>query len=309
MKVCFVGVGSIGKRHIKNLSIVMKEKAMPLVVHVLRRRGNVLDDDVSKVINKEIYDIEKMDDMYDAIFITNPTYLHYETLLKLKNKTNYFFVEKPVFDDINIDASEFTSDNSKQYYVACPLRYTKVLRSVNEMLTDEKVISIRAISSSFLPEWRAGVDYRETYSAHKEQGGGVSIDLIHEWDYLSSLFGFPNDVIYVCGKYSHLDIDSEDLALYIGVYDDKLVELHLDYFGRNVKRQVEIYTNEAVYLFDIANSKVYRNGKCIREYEENANDKYLEEMRYFCKLQEGKCTNTNNIEHALKVMKIAVGKI
>ena len=52
-----------------------------------------------------------------------------------------------------------------------------------------KVYSARAISSSYLPDWRPGQDYRTTYSAHKDMGGGVSIDLIHEWDYLSWLFG------------------------------------------------------------------------------------------------------------------------
>lgn len=308
MKVCFVGVGSIGKRHIKNLKFVTQERNIPLEVHVLRRKGNTLNKEMIEIICKEVHDIEQLDDMYDAIFITNPTYLHYETLIELKEKTNYFFVEKPVFDRVDVDISEFREEDSKKYYVACPLRYTRVVKSARNIISDEKVICVRAISSSFLPEWREGMDYRKTYSAHKEQGGGVSIDLIHEWDYLCSLFGFPVETVYMSGKYSRLEIDSEDLAVYIGVYEDKIIELHLDYFGRCVKRQFEIYTDKATYLFDIVNGNVYRNGECINHYEEDTNDKYLEEMRYFCNLQEGKCRNVNDIQHALNVMKIAIGK-
>ncbi|WP_298654045.1 Gfo/Idh/MocA family oxidoreductase, partial [uncultured Proteiniphilum sp.] len=61
------------------------------------------------------------------------------------------------------------------------------------------------------PDWRPNTDYKKSYSAKKEEGGGVSIDLIHEWDYLIYLFGFPQEVYNLQGKFSHLDINSEDL--------------------------------------------------------------------------------------------------
>ena len=66
------------------------------------------------------------------------------------------------------------------YYVACPLRYNAVIQYIKDNIDLQDVISVRSISSSYLPDWRPGVDYRKTYSAKKELGGGVSIDLIHE---------------------------------------------------------------------------------------------------------------------------------
>ena len=56
-----------------------------------------------------------------------------------------------------------------------------------------------------------GVDYRTVYSAHKAMGGGVTIDLIHEWDYLVELFGVPDKLYNFKGTYSDLEIDSDML--------------------------------------------------------------------------------------------------
>ena len=73
--------------------------------------------------------------------------------------------------------------------------------------------SARVICSSYLPDWRPGVDYRTVYSAHKALGGGVTIDLIHEWDYLVDLFGVPQKLYNFKGTYSDLEIDSDDLSV------------------------------------------------------------------------------------------------
>ena len=49
-------------------------------------------------------------------------------------------------------------------------------------------------------------------------GGGVSIDLIHEIDYMTYLFGFPKKDHYISGTFSDLEIDSDDLAVHLFEY-------------------------------------------------------------------------------------------
>lgn len=309
MRILFVGMGSIGQRHLENLCTILDERNMEYEIHLLRATDRVLSDSILKHISKSIYEQEQLEEQYDIIFITNPTYLHYETLLEMNHRSNVFFIEKPIFDKFDIDVSVFDSEMKKIYYVACPLRYSRVLQRGKELLADEKVCSVRAISSSYLPQWRKNCDYRNTYSAHKEQGGGVQIDLIHEWDYLVDLFGFPLKTRQLAGKYSNLEINSDDLAVYVGEYSDKLVELHLDYFGRYTRRSCEVITEKAVYILDIANSCIYKDNQIMERFNETANEKYVEELKYFLKLIAGECSNTNNMEHALHVLKLAMGEI
>ena len=58
------------------------------------------------------------------------------------------------------------------------------------------------------------------------------------------------------GKISELEIDSEDFAVYTADYGDKIVELHLDYFGRKTIREVLVFTKEETILGDIAGNKI-----------------------------------------------------
>ena len=309
MKALFCGAGSIGKRHIRNLITITGERGIDLELQLLRSSDRPLDEDIQSHVSKVAHSYDELDDHYDAVFITNPTYLHYETMQKTKDIADHFFVEKPTFDKNDIDISEFTENKDKIYYVACPLRHTKVLKRAKEIVDESKVLSVRSISSSYLPDWRPGTDYRKTYSAHKAEGGGVKIDLIHEWDYLTHLFGFPNKVFELDGTYSELEIDSEDYPVYIADYKSRIVELHLDYFGRNVRRSCEVMTPDDLYIFDIAGSRIIKNNETIESYEEQPNDKYIEEMKYFLRLMHGEIDNINSLEHSIKVMKLTEGII
>lgn len=304
MKVCFIGLGSIGKRHLKNISSIFKSTNETLEMHALRRKSSSsLPSDVESLITKSVYNYQDLDSHYDAIFITNPTDLHYQTIMDVQNLSDNFFIEKPLFNTLSYDISKISKD--KTFYIAAPLRFTNVIQEVKKLIENLNIYSVRSISSSYLPDWRPGVDYTKVYSAHKDMGGGVCIDLIHEWDYLTYLFGFPENIYMFADKLSNLDIDSEDLAIYIAKYKDKMIELHLDYFGRKTQRSMELFTRDKVIFADICNSRItFSDSTPTMEFKEDPNDKYLREMQYFIDLCKHKCESINNIDHAISVLKL-----
>jgi len=306
-KIAIVGLGSIGKRHLINIHKVLKKRNILFSIDVIRRKeSKPLGESLKNLINSVYIDFEKIPNHYDAIFITNPTHLHYYTIKKYMSKTKNMFIEKPVFDDISIDLENLFFDSEGVYYVACPLRYTKVIQYIKNNIDLDKVYSARAICSSYLPEWRLGVDYRNTYSADRKQGGGVSIDLIHEWDYLMYLFGKPIDVKNFRGHYSHLEIDSDDISVYIAKYKNKIIEVHLDYFGQKPIRKFQLFTVNDTISVDILNSQIsfLKDGRTLK-FNEERNAYQVEEIKNFFDVIEGKKENENNIETALKTLKIA----
>lgn len=310
MNVCFVGIGSIAKRHIQNLRYVCSTRNIELHIDAVRKIHNTEE---SQELNLEniFTDFAQLNKMYDVIFITNPTELHLSTLNAVAEYGRHFFIEKPIVSVRQLRKMElFETKRNSVYYVACPLRYNAVIQYIKTYLSPDEIIAVRCISSSYLPDWRPGTDYRNTYSASKALGGGVSIDLIHEWDYLAYLFGNPKKIYNLIGKKSTLEIDSEDYAVYIAEYQDKVVELHLDYFGRKMIREIMIFTNDETIVGDIANNKVtfLKSGKMIN-FEEERNCFQRRELEHFLDIISGKLANDSDITHAISVLKLTQGDI
>ena len=311
MKVCFVGIGSIAKRHIRNLHQICDELKIQLTIDALRRQNSSPLQDI-QYISSVFTTIEELPDDYDVIFLTNPTEYHADTLISLHDHAKHFFIEKPVTSIDTIDKlQEMKLRDDSIYYVACPLRYTNVIQYLKKTIDPKKVNSVRSISSSYLPDWRPGTDYRNTYSAHKDLGGGVAIDLIHEWDYLSFLFGMPTEVKSFIGKVSDLEIDSDDYAIYIARYADNMIaELHLDYFGRKTIRTIEIYTDEDTIVGDLVAGEVrYLKANKIVDLKSDRDDFQKRELMFFIDAINGKEDVQNDIEEAVRVLKLTQGII
>lgn len=310
-EICFIGIGSIAKRHIRNLVRICREDGIKLTIDAVRRNGKKGDEEEYYYIRNVYSDIEQLNEEYDAVFITNPTGMHLDTLRKVTRYGKNFFIEKPIAALSQIDMeSSVVKKTQSVYYVACPLRYNPVIQYFKKNIDKDEVISVRSISSSYLPDWRPAQDYRETYSAHKSLGGGVDIDLIHEWDYITYLFGTPGKINYLGGKKSNLEIDSDDYAIYIGEYSDKIVELHLDYFGRNTIREIMLMTDARTYVGDLINNKItyLDNGEEIK-FREVRDEFQIRELRHFMDMVDGKCTSDSDIEHAFKLLKLTQGVI
>ena len=194
-------------------------------------------------------------------------------------------------------------------YVACPLRYSAALQYVKQNIDFSKSFSVRAISSSYLPDWRPGQDYRKCYSAHRDMGGGVGIDLIHEWDYLTWLFGTPVETYSIQRKISNLEIDSDDVAIYIGRTSSTSIELHLDYFGRSMIRTLEMFLPDDTIRCDIEDGRIeyLRTGKVIQLPSER-NEYQMREIEHFFEIINNKIENDSTMEHAFHVLKLAKGE-
>lgn len=310
MKALFTGSGSIGSRHITNLSAICKKRGIPLEIDVIRKSGRVLPSQVKELIHKEIYFEEDLSDHYDVLFVTDETKEHYKSMLKYKEQCDHMFIEKPIFESPEYDISCFTpSGKGVVYYVACPIRYSNYYTEIERAVKENEVLSARIIFSSYMPNWQKGRDYRKSFRCYVERGGGVDIDSLHEIDYMKALFGMPNEVLRVARKLSNLEMNACDIASYIFSYPNLMVEMHLDYFGRSNNRRIELFTEDDVIIIDFNKRTVEKQCKGeIYTYEQD-DTFYIKEMEYFVNMITfpQKIENKNTIYEALQSLKLAKG--
>lgn len=311
-KIAFVGLGSIATRHLKNVATYLSNRGDTYSIDLYRSQMRPLPEELQSLVS-EVYlyaDEIPAERRYDVVFVTNPTSMHYETLEKFCKNTKSFFIEKPVFDSTSVDEAIFEKLKGIKCYVACPLRYNAVLQYVKNNVEQNRVYSARAISSSYLPDWRPGQDYRLCYSAHRDMGGGVGIDLIHEWDYLTWLLGFPQECQSIQSKISDLEIDSDDIAIYIAKNRNMTMELHLDYFGRSTVRTLDLFTKEdTLHCNLIAGTVEYLRCGEKKTFENERNAFQMREIAHFFDIIDCKTNNDSTPEHAYNVLKLAKGEL
>jgi predicted dehydrogenase len=298
-----VGLGSIGTTHLKNLQAISGQLEMQLRVDVIRICGN---NNVTNLHLDNIYcSFDEITTKYDAVFITNPPHLHYSTLERLLPFSDVFFIEKPIFDKL------YNIQSTKNIYVACPLRYHPAIEYLQLFTKRNSVISFRAICSTYLPSWpNRRQKYQNYYSASKDTGGGVELDLIHEIDYIKWIFGKPLKTKLMSGQFSSLEITSNDVAIYLLEFERLIGSLHIDYFGKyknGDRREIEVFTNDGVFLFDIQNN-FFKTLSGEEHISFEFVDIHKKEMMYFINLLLNKeKNNINKANDALDTLSLASG--
>ena len=303
MKVLIIGLGSIALKHIKAL----QELYPSVVIYALRRKGE-LSKKLEGVI--EVFNINDIEvDTLSFILISNPTAVHYQTIKEVIAYKKPLFIEKPLFSDLSKEANELVTKVEKQEtptYVACNLRFLECIAKVKELIVGKRINEVNVYCGSYLPDWRPNVDFRKVYSANKEMGGGVHIDLIHELDYVYWLFGAPIHTQSFFSNKSSLNITAYDYANYLWEYDDFLVSVVLNHYRRDSKRTLEILTDEGTYLVDLLKNTILYNDELVFQSRQIPLETYTAQMQFFVEEILNKQTKFNTIVEGYKVLELCL---
>jgi predicted dehydrogenase len=305
MKVLIIGLGSIAQKHISALRAIDDN----VEIAALRSSGNAIETDGIR----NVFSLDDVEDDIDFVIISNPTYLHGCTIRDILYLNKPLFIEKPLMHSVK-EAEELSGivrNSHVMTYVACNLRFHPVINHLKTFVQDKRINEVNVYCGSYLPEWRTGRDYRLIYSANPSKGGGVHLDLIHEIDYAYWLFGKPEKVSSTFSNASSLEIEAIDYANYCLSYKNFSVNIILNYYRRDSKREIEIVGEEATWRADLLNSELKELGsmKTIFSSEKRMIDTYHEQMNYFVNCISSGQKPTNNFFEALEVLKIALHEV
>lgn len=255
MKVLIIGLGSIGKKHFHSLH-KYKER---FNLDIFRYNTGLNKDNVN-----ESFDIEGFPSLASALqqkpdcaIIANPTSLHVNTSIACAKYGIPFFVEKPLSHSYENVPQLLNIVQTKKLVtqMGLCLRYHPGLIALKKIIQSHqlgKTYDFSISCESFLPKWRPWQDYRNSYSARQELGGGVVLDLIHELDYAHWLFGDFERIKSITSRVSNLQIETEDTAkIIIQTINNVLGNISLNYHRKIPRRKIRVNFENGSAILDL----------------------------------------------------------
>lgn len=286
MKILIKGIGSIGKRHLNNLFNLGYQNIV-LVSSKLK-----LEPPFDSLPIYKSVEAACNDHVFTHGFICSPTASHQSDLEAfIQANISRIYLEKPVSHQL--DGLQFVKtylESGGQIVVGYDLHFDPGLVKVRELITAGyigRVLSANAFVGQYLPDWRPHEDHRLGMSASKAKGGGVMLDLVHEFDYLCWLLGEPEKVAAFYQHNPSLEIETEDVAdVLLKFNSNTSATIHLDYHQRQLIRNCIITGSEGTITWDLAARKVtYLNAaKVIQEFDFSSfdrNDRFVAIVKSF----------------------------
>ena len=307
MNILIIGLGSISKKHIASIQNVVKKP------RIFGLRSNKLKSGKIKGV-KNIFDFNELPKKIDFTIISNPSHLHYGSIIDSLNLNCPLFIEKPVLSTIK--NSSYISGLIKKKgiltYVACNLRFHPLIKLLKKKLNNKikQINQVNVYCGSFLPNWRKNNNYRKSYSSDPAMGGGVHLDLIHELDYCIWIFGKPLRLYVNKRSVSTLDIKSIDSALYILEYENYNVNINLNYFRVDSKREIEVLLDNDTLIGDLLKNslKSMKMNKIIYSGNYEIMDTYVSQMKHFTENLSTGNRIMNDFDEALSILKLCLNE-
>ena len=266
MRAIIIGGGSIGKRHAQNLNN-------------LNVSTRIVDIDEIESIN------DILNKGFDMGLVCTPNINHIEHCFKLAEFNIPIFCEKPFYSNTEgIDnLLSIVKEKKLITMVGCNLRFIPEVKQINPK---SKYISV--YFGYDLKKWRPQTDHLKSYSANKNLGGGVLLDVIHELDYLYYKFGEIKNISCIKNKLTDITNDTEDLVVGRIEFKNKTIaDFTLNYLSDEYQRYYDILENGV-----LKRTKLKINNKM-----------YIDEIQYFINCITSNTQGMNSFKEAHNLLK------
>jgi predicted dehydrogenase len=254
MKFLIAGLGSIGRRHFRNL-LALGEKD---IILLRTRKGTLPDDDLAGYpVETDVQEALKKHKP-EAVIVANPTSMHLDVAIPAAEAGCHILLEKPVSHSLErLDVLEKAAKKSgSRILVGFQFRYHPTLDKARELIQSNsvgRILTVHAHWGEYLPQWHPWEDYRQNYAARADLGGGVIVTLTHPLDYLRDLLGEVDSLWSFNGHISPLEVDVEDVAeIGLRFADGTVGGVHVNYFQRPPIHRLEIVGTGGTLRWDNA---------------------------------------------------------
>jgi predicted dehydrogenase len=301
MRILVVGLGSMGRRRLRNLT------------HIggVQLAGFEPDDARRAQVERE-FDVPVFDTFErglawgpQALVISTPPDHHAEYALAAAKAGLAYFTEASVVTDGMDDVEVAVRASGSIAAPSCTLRFHPAIRLMRERIAEGAVgrpLAFVHHVGQYLPDWHPWEDYRSFYVARRDTSAVREV-VPYELNWLTYLFGSVIELNCLCAKVSQLDADIDDIYSAVLRFDSNVQgSLIVEVVSRPAIRRARIVCEEGTLEWDWT-------ARCMREWRASdgewrehpdppavqgpggawvAENMYIEEMRgYLRTIREG----------------------
>ena len=291
MKILIAGYGSIGRRHLNNLRTLGETDIL-----LLRSHHSTLPESEIEGIAVETSIEDALVHRPQAVVIANPTALHLDVAIPCAEAGCAILMEKPISHSMERVAQlqQALLLGGGGFLTGFQFRFHPGLQQVKQWLSEERIGRITSVKShwgEYLPGWHPWEDYRASYSARVELGGGVVNTLCHPIDYLRWLFGEVEE-LFATTSNNGLNLPVEDTAdILLRFTNGVAANIHLDYLQRPGQHDLHITGTAGSIVWENATKAAKRYDTDHDVWEEYSppagferNYLFLSEMAHFLRV-------------------------
>jgi len=315
MKFLVVGLGSMGKRRVRNLQYLEAGEILGFDPREDRR-----EETAGKYGIETFGDIETaFERQPNAMIISTPPDLHIPYAIQAAERGIHFFTEASVVDDGIEELLDISRSKPKLVGVpSCTMRYHFGPKKVMELVEAGIVgnpLSFIYHFGQYLPDWHPWEDYRSFYASRRSTGACREI-VPFELTWLCKAFGEMTSVFGKQAKVSDLETDIDDLYQALFEFESGVSGfLQVDVLARDFVRHFRLIGSEGIIEWEFKTHEVrvfetktgtwtvhaLQKGTAEKMYV-HAEEPYINEMRDFIAAVRGERPFGYTYEEALQVL-------
>lgn len=319
MKIAIVGLGSMGKRRIRNLTHLGE---VDLVGFDIR------DDPVRDVLGmghqaREFTDEESFEN-FDAVVISTSPAHHVSVLEKAIRARKPAFVEASVTLDGLPQLHELAEQSGVLVCPSCTMRFHPAIKEIKNLVRSERLgraTNFVYHCGQYLPDWHPWEDIRDFYVSKKETGAAREI-VAFELTWMTDVFGTLNDSCCLYGKTIDLGVDIDDTYSFSARFGIKTIgSVTVDVTSRVATRSLTLNLEKGQLhwdwnkgTIDIEDVELGRSesirfslADAASGYNKNITESmYLDEMRSFIDAARGMSDFPNSLKDDITVLQMVL---
>jgi predicted dehydrogenase len=303
MNYLVIGLGSMGKRRVRNLIALDCDNIAGFDIRLDRREYSNNEYNIATYKNLEDA-INKFNP--DIFIISTPPEFHMEYANFAFDRKIHCFIEGSVVDaDKILELSQKIKGSNTIIVPSCTMRFYSGPMKIKELIGRGAVgrpLNFNYQTGQYLPDWHPWEKIEDFYVSNPETGGCREI-VPFELTWLNDIFGYPEPLACVKRKLTDMNADIDDIYHCLLSYPEGVIgNLTVEVISRpKATREFRLIGTDGEIVFDGDSNTVKYINSSMEDWQVSFLDKgtlenqyinpeepYIEEIRSFIKAIEEK---------------------